>query len=498
MVLFNGTKRILESPVMETSDDASTRTAEVYGITSYDELLHKVIHILSNAHGTSATCTMNINNLGAKSLKTYRNGVKVDLFDGWIAINQIYAICYDGTDFLVSHINPKEQDNTVEIYHTNSRILDLDNTSTSEEITEAFEGEDNIAEFQEALSTKQHIIIDISNSLGTGDYNCCYQFTGLLTPESASIVDIISYIDTSTNKLITMTFTRGEGNVYTSVTKTELNLENEPQPASSIADMPEQISAWALGDGTSYPPATPSETTLTEYMTSDIISKLENYVNNGTIIRAAGILSGADRKSIYTNLYVVNKNYSATESLDYEYYFKNIVGSVDFYIYWDNSELKWYWNQRGLMTGEVCFAEGTQILTPNGKTNIEDLNVGDNVISYNFETKETEIKPITKIYSHSECFIYTVKTRFDEIKVTGDHPFYVIDKGAVEARNLSAVDYFMTDDGIEVKVSEVYHEILPEDTSVYEIVVADNNNYFVGNSSVLVYNEPCVVKTEEE
>lgn len=498
MVLFNGTKRILESPVMETSDDASTRTAEVYGITSYNELLHKVIHILSNAHGTSATCTMNINNLGAKSLKTYKNGVKTDLFNGWIAINQIYAICYDGTDFLVSHINPEEQSTTVEIYHTNSMILELDSTSTSEDITQAFDGEENITKFQHALSTKQHIIIDISNSLGTGDYNCCYQFTGLLTPESTSTVDIISYIDTDTNKLITMTFTRGEGNVYTSVTRTELNLENEPQPTPSIVDMPTQLRYWSVGDETTYPPATPDEDTLTAYMTDEVKTQLGTFVENGTIIRTANILSGADRKSTYTYLYVVYKSYSATQTNDYEYMFNNISGGTDFYVYWDNSEGKWYWNQKGLITGEVCFAEGTQILTPNGKTNIEDLNVGDNVISYNFETKETEIKPITKIYSHSECFIYTVKTRFDEIKVTGDHPFYVVGKGATEARNLSAADYFMTDDGTEIKVSEVYHEILSEDISVYEIVVADNNNYFVGDSSVLVYNEPCVVKTEEE
>lgn len=230
MVLFRGTQRLLDAPIIENSSSASAREIELYGVKSYSELTHKTIHILSNAHGTSAKCTMNVNNLGAKNLKTYRNGIKVDLFDGWIAINQVYAITYDGTDFLVSHVNPEDQEtSTVEIFHTNSMILDLDDSATSEEITQAFEGEENIAGFQEALSTQKHIIIDISNSMGTGDYNCCYQFTGQLNPESAETVDLISYLDTENNKLITMTFVRGAANSYSSIKRTEQPLINQEQ-----------------------------------------------------------------------------------------------------------------------------------------------------------------------------------------------------------------------------------------------------------------------------
>jgi len=523
MVLFKGTQRLLDAPIIENSSDAAAREIEIYGITNYNELLHKTVHILSNAHGTSAQCTMNVNSLGAKSLKTYKNGIKVDLFDGWIAINQVYAITYDGTDFLVSHINPEEQDNsTVEIFHTSSMILDLTNESTSEEITQAFDGEENIANFQNALSTQQHVIIDISNSMGTGDYNCCYQFTGLLTPDSTETVDLISYVDTNNNKLITMTFTRGTGNTYSSVNKTEISILSQEQIDNKIAAgteqieedivvannnisniqkafdaalyaMPSQLKAWSVGDGTSYPPSTPDENTLTAYMTSTVINQLEQWVEDGTLIKSNNILSGADRKSRYTYLYVVLKSYSSMYNGDYEYLFNNITGGQDFYIYWDSSESKWFWNQKGLIQGEPCFIEGTKVLTPSGLTNIEEIEAGDEVISYNFETQQNETKTVTETYTHPESIIYTIEANGERIQSTGDHPFYVIDKLAVEAKNLSATDKLRNKDGEEVDISSVSFEIT-DVVNVYEIVVEDTHTYYVGDSSILVYNEPAVIK----
>lgn len=609
MVLMQGSKRVFETPVVEdSSSTALARAVSIYGVSSYDNILNSIIHIRSLVGGIEGVTTININELGAKNIKIYKLGSKQNLPGNWTSIGQIYTIYYDGTDFILSgnYDNASSASSEVTYEMNLSNFVTLSESSTAEDITNAFGGEDEIAAFKSALN--YGTITGYTNSeMNNTKHTCVLQNSGISSDSPYDTVCFVLVNDGSGSSMsavvgaITFAFRRGENNEYTAVkvlsnrladitdigysipsalldlstvseetileafggeqqvelfkqamlggthmtvgntytvlftttsyskdtfvfynpsststTKVELlksestgkygnititvtplatsNSVNESintKVASIIEPLPEQISAWALGDGTSYPPATPNETTLTEYMTSNIISKLENYVNNGIIIRAAGILSGADRKSIYTNLYVVNKNYSATESNDYEYYFKNIVGSTDFYIYWDNSELKWYWNQKGAITGEVCFAGETKVLTPDGLTSIEDLKVGDEVISYNFENSKREVKSITKVESHKVSSLYTISTLAGDIRVTGDHPFYVVGVGEVLAMNLSAADRLMNYLGEEIEIKLVSVE-LTDEVSVYEIAIKDNYNYFVGEDSVLVFNEPCM------
>lgn len=608
MVLMQGTKRIFETPTVEdSSSTSSARVVNIYGVNSYDDIVNSIIPIRSLVGGIEGAATININELGAKNIKIYKSGSKQNLPGNWTSIGQIYTIYYDGTDFILAGNYDNSGSSDSIVYEMNlSNFVTLSESSTTEDITNAFGGEDEIAAFKRALN--YGTITGYTNSeMNNTKHTCVLQNSGISSDSPYDTVCFALVNDGSGSSMsavvgaITFAFRRGENNEYTAVkvlsnrladitdigysipatlldlstvseetileafggeeqvelfkqamlggthmtvnneyvviftetsstkdtfvfynpsststTKVELlksestgkygnititvtplatsNSVNESintKVASIIEALPEQISAWALGDGTLYPPATPDETTLTAYMTSDIISKLENYVNNGIIIRAAGILSGADRKSIYTNLYIVSKNYSATESKDYEYYFKNIVGSTDFYIYWDNSELKWYWNYRGAITGEVCFAGETKVLTPDGLTSIEDLKVGDEVISYNFETSEREIKSITKIASHEVSALYTVSTPAGDIRVTGDHPFYVVGVGEVLAMNLSAADKLMNYLGEEIGIKSVSVE-LTDEVTVYEIAIEDNHNYFVGEDSVLVFNEPCM------
>lgn len=608
MVLMQGTKRIFETPTVEdSSSTSSARVVNIYGVNSYDDIVNSIIPIRSLVGGIEGAATININELGAKNIKIYKSGSKQNLPGNWTSIGQIYTIYYDGTDFILAGNYDNSGSSDSIVYEMDlSNFMRLSESSTAEDITNAFGGAEEVELFRNALN--YGTIVGYTNSeLNNTKYTCIFQNNGISSDSPYDTVCFAIVNDNSNNSMsaivgtITFAFRRGENNEYTAVkilsnrladitdtsytipttlldlstvseetileafggeeqvelfkraitngthmtvnneyvviftgtsstkdtfvfynpsststTKVELlksestgkygnititvtplatsNSVNESintKVASIIEALPEQISAWALGDGTLYPPATPDETTLTAYMTSDIISKLENYVNNGIIIRAAGILSGADRKSIYTNLYIVSKNYSATESKDYEYYFKNIVGSTDFYIYWDNSELKWYWNYRGAITGEVCFAGETKVLTPDGLTYIEDLKVGDEVISYNFETSEREIKSITKIASHEVSALYTVSTPAGDIRVTGDHPFYVVGVGEVLAMNLSAADKLMNYLGEEIGIKSVSVE-LTDEVTVYEIAIEDNHNYFVGEDSVLVFNEPCM------
>ena len=105
MVVFKGNKRIFETPNVETSVSPDTRTVNIYGVTTYNDILNCIIPIKSMANGVGTASTININNLGTKSLKGYKNGSKSDLPQNWVSINQIYFVYYDGLDFIVLNNN---------------------------------------------------------------------------------------------------------------------------------------------------------------------------------------------------------------------------------------------------------------------------------------------------------------------------------------------------------------------------------------------------------
>lgn len=84
----------------------------------------------------------------------------------------------------------------------------------------------------------------------------------------------------------------------------------------------------------------------------------------------------------------------------------------------------------GHSNNEMCFIAGTLISMADGsQKNIEDVKTGDNILSYNFNSKNTEVVKIKKIANpiHDKL----VKIIFENEMVntnTIDHPYYVIGK----------------------------------------------------------------------
>ncbi len=74
--------------------------------------------------------------------------------------------------------------------------------------------------------------------------------------------------------------------------------------------------------------------------------------------------------------------------------------------------------------GSPCFVSGTKVLTDSGYKNIEDVSIGDKVITHTNEYKEVYETMVN--YSDD---IYEITTRNSfPIKATGSHPFYVREK----------------------------------------------------------------------
>lgn len=78
-------------------DTASNDTylAQINGIDSYDAGLFVLLNPVTDNTGA---CTLNINGLGAKSIKTPAGG---DPGNNWIDAAEICPLCYDGTNFVI-------------------------------------------------------------------------------------------------------------------------------------------------------------------------------------------------------------------------------------------------------------------------------------------------------------------------------------------------------------------------------------------------------------
>ncbi len=149
----------------------------------------------------------------------------------------------------------------------------------------------------------------------------------------------------------------------------------------------------------------------------------------------------------------------------------------------------------GMVSGTIkpiaCFAAGTMIAVPDDMKykKIEDIKIGDSVLSYNLENGNVETDIVSKVYCHSSKELIEVIINGERIKVTKEHPFYRPDiNGWMTASDLQVGDNVLLANGFCANV-EAISEIIPTDTLVYNFTVKNNHNYFVGVNAILVHNE---------
>lgn len=150
-----------------------------------------------------------------------------------------------------------------------------------------------------------------------------------------------------------------------------------------------------------------------------------------------------------------------------------------------------------------CFPAGTKITLPNGDLkNIEDIVVGDEVMSYDEKEQKQTSNKVYEVLTpiHNDIVKYTLSDN-TEISSTFDHPFYVngldlasnypektnsmydIDK---QVNQIKVGDVLSRFDGTEVEIISI--EIQPEvDTQTYLLRVEENHNFYANN--VLVHNK---------
>ena len=135
-----------------------------------------------------------------------------------------------------------------------------------------------------------------------------------------------------------------------------------------------------------------------------------------------------------------------------------------------------------------CFVAGTLVTTEDGQEPIEEIEVGDKVLSEDETTGEVAVKTVTETYINETDELIHICVNGETISATPTHPFYVDKLGWTLARSLRAGDVLVLSNGELVTVEWVQHEILESPIKVYNFEVEDFHTYFVGENRVLVHN----------
>lgn len=145
------------------------------------------------------------------------------------------------------------------------------------------------------------------------------------------------------------------------------------------------------------------------------------------------------------------------------------------------------------MQNQTCFVAGTLVLTANGLMAIENIRVGDKVIATDPETFETSEKKVTEAFARKVNYLIHLVVGGEEIITTPNHPFYVKDRGFVNAGELLIGDCLISLSKNEAFVERYQTEITETPIDVYNIKVEDYHTYYVGARRVLVHNANCIV-----
>lgn len=123
-----------------------------------------------------------------------------------------------------------------------------------------------------------------------------------------------------------------------------------------------------------------------------------------------------------------------------------------------------------------CFPAGSKVATPTGERNIEELKVGDEVLS--FSEGETQTQKVEKVFSREANNIIKV----NGFAVTANHPFLVKREGKTlwsAVKEGDEIFNFKEEKWEEVEISEKFSK-----GKVFNLMVAETHN-FIANGYVV-------------
>lgn len=133
----------------------------------------------------------------------------------------------------------------------------------------------------------------------------------------------------------------------------------------------------------------------------------------------------------------------------------------------------------------ACLVAGTAVWTETGYVDIEKVQPGDRVLSKDIDSGELSYKPVLQITERDPTPIYALQLRNEIIETNAGHHFWVSGEGWLKTRQLLPSQPIHTVTGTE-RVHEIRES--GRTAKVYNLIVADNHNYFVGTSMILSHD----------
>jgi len=142
---------------------------------------------------------------------------------------------------------------------------------------------------------------------------------------------------------------------------------------------------------------------------------------------------------------------------------------------------------KSTISGSVlsCFDAATPVHTRQGLQRIIDVKPGDYVLCQNVESGEPTYRAVLTTTVRPTKKVLLLKVGEDQLECTLGHPFWSVGEGWKMAKELKVGDQLQLLGGVETVVSI---DQVDKETQVYNLVVADCNNYFVGNSGILAHD----------
>jgi RHS repeat-associated protein len=134
-----------------------------------------------------------------------------------------------------------------------------------------------------------------------------------------------------------------------------------------------------------------------------------------------------------------------------------------------------------------CFVAGTEIQTINGTKNIEDIHVGDWVLSDDPNTVgDIEYKQVLQTFAKTTTTTIDIYIDGEKITTTEEHPFWVPGVGWVAAKDLNVGTHLQTKTESWLDIDKIESHTSP--TNVYNFEVEGFHTYFVSALGFLVHN----------
>jgi hypothetical protein len=138
----------------------------------------------------------------------------------------------------------------------------------------------------------------------------------------------------------------------------------------------------------------------------------------------------------------------------------------------------------------ICFPAGTPVATPSGPRPIEQLQPGDEVLSFDNELSEILVTTIADTTRGRTSRWVQVDVGSTVIRATGSHRFWVSSKRDwCQADDLQPGMTLLNCDGRILEVRDVSIDLVESGwEATYNISIPGTENYFVGDVALLVHN----------